>query len=105
MKRMAEVEASALPSLVFDVKSTSGKLLGDVRISVDGMPAVEASATAMAVDPGAHKVRFETPGQPPPLGRDVWSLSSKGAAGKRCVVAGPWVPSPNMKHRKEDSSC
>jgi hypothetical protein len=40
-----------LPSLVFEVTSASGKPLTDVRISIDGMPAVEVRATAMAVDP------------------------------------------------------
>jgi hypothetical protein len=63
-KRMAEVN-DAMPSLVFDVKNGAGQPMTEVQIAIDGQPALAASATAVAVDPGRHTIRFEAPEQPP----------------------------------------
>jgi len=59
---LAEVDA-ALPSVVFEIKQ-EGKLVRDVRVSIDGSVALEKveDGAAVPLDPGAHSLKFERPG-------------------------------------------
>jgi hypothetical protein len=59
---LAEVDA-ALPTVVFEIRQ-DGKLVRDVRVSIDGsvvLERVEDGAT-LPIDPGAHSLRFDRPG-------------------------------------------
>jgi hypothetical protein len=64
--REAEIGA-AIPTVVFDVKDGAGQPIVGVQVSVDGGPATPGTGTAVAMDPGAHTVRVDVPGQSPVL--------------------------------------
>jgi hypothetical protein len=56
---------NALPSLIFAVTGPDGHDVTDVKVSMDGEVLVTSlSATAVPVDPGAHRFRFEREGLP-----------------------------------------
>jgi hypothetical protein len=60
-----ELEAT-LPSIVAGSREEGGIDLFDVKVYVDGVPAVEPSeGKAIALDPGPHVVRFERAGSEP----------------------------------------
>jgi hypothetical protein len=62
---LAEIEA-ALPTVVFAAQGPSGADTTSVRVSIDGKVAAEAlDGQAVALDPGPHKLRFETAGAEP----------------------------------------
>jgi len=53
--------AQSQPTVVLGATAPDGKDLTNVRVSVDGKPlASELGARALAIDPGAHKLRFES---------------------------------------------
>jgi hypothetical protein len=56
---------AALPTIVFEAKDTAGADLVAVKVTMDGeLLADHLDGTALAIDPGAHRFSFETPGQP-----------------------------------------
>jgi hypothetical protein len=56
----------AMPTVVFEVKTTTGQELTDVKVSMDGEPiATRLEGTAISLDPGEHQFTFEAAGQPP----------------------------------------
>lgn len=62
---LSEIEAS-LPTVVFAAHDASGADTLEVRVSVDGRVMAETlDGKAVALDPGPHKLRFETPGAGP----------------------------------------
>lgn len=62
---LSEIEAS-LPTVVFAAQDASGADTSSVRMSVDGQLTAEAlDGKAVALDPGPHKLRFETAGADP----------------------------------------
>ncbi len=61
----AEV-AAILPSVVFGARDKQGRDLFDVKVSMDGEVILEKlDGKSVAVDPGKHTFRFETPGAEP----------------------------------------
>lgn len=52
------------PTVVFEIRGTSGKVYASGSVSVDGTPPRTLDGSAIAVDPGKHAVDFETPGLP-----------------------------------------
>jgi hypothetical protein len=61
---LVELDAS-MPTVVFEVFGNDGRELDQVRISVDQKPLLERNdGRAYAIDPGAHRFRFEIPGAP-----------------------------------------
>jgi hypothetical protein len=55
----------AIPTIVLGARDPRGHDLTDVHVTLDGAPLVDRlDGTAVAVDPGAHTLRFEAPGQP-----------------------------------------
>lgn len=58
--------AKALPTVVFGARDGAGKDLFDVTVSMDGEKiATRLDGKAVAMDPGPHELRFETPGHAP----------------------------------------
>jgi hypothetical protein len=56
----------AVPTVVFEAKTTMGKDVADVTVTVDGTPfATKLDGTALEIEPGEHKVRAEGAGLPP----------------------------------------
>jgi hypothetical protein len=54
-----------MPSVIFSAKDAAGTALSDVRVSLDGVLLTSAlDGSAIAVDPGVRKFRFEAEGQP-----------------------------------------
>jgi hypothetical protein len=65
MHRIDEVNAAS-PTIVFAVKSASGKELSTVKVTVDGQVIADhLDGSALPVDPGPHEFTFEAAGQPP----------------------------------------
>jgi hypothetical protein len=64
-RRLADLDR-VQPTVVFDVKDSSGKDFVAVAVSIDGhrLPR-ELDGTAVAVDPGLHAFTFEVAGRPP----------------------------------------
>lgn len=61
---MAEVNAS-LPSIVIAARDTSGHDVLAVRVTIDGVTVAEQlDGKPIAVDPGPHKLRYQTSGKP-----------------------------------------
>jgi hypothetical protein len=58
---LGEVEA-ATPSVVFAARDAQRRDVFDVRVSIDGKPAVDVKSRAIPLDPGPHKVVFQHPG-------------------------------------------
>lgn len=55
----------ALPTIVLGARDPHGKDLTDVHVTLDGSPVAESlDGKAVAVNPGAHTLRFEAAGQP-----------------------------------------
>jgi hypothetical protein len=61
LRWLDEVEA-AIPTVVFQISSTSGERLVGVQVSIDGGPTSELDGRALAFDPGEHVVSFELAG-------------------------------------------
>jgi hypothetical protein len=63
--RLVEVEA-ATPTLVLEVRDAAGNDLNDVRVKSDGRPLADRlDGTPLAIDPGEHRLTFESPGMTP----------------------------------------
>jgi hypothetical protein len=55
----------ALPTVVLGARDSRGKDLTDVHVTLDGAALVDRlDGKAVAIDPGAHTLRFETAGEP-----------------------------------------
>jgi hypothetical protein len=55
-----------IPSIVVQAKSTGGDDLADVAVIVDGAPAkTSLDGLPISLDPGSHRLRFESPGRDP----------------------------------------
>jgi hypothetical protein len=64
-ERLNEVQ-KAVPTVVFDVRSSSGDAIGAARVRMDGaVLAGKLDGTAVAVDPGKHAFAFEADGYAP----------------------------------------
>ena len=56
----------ALPTVVFAVRTSGGRDVADVRVSIDGtLVATRLDGKPVAVDPGMHELRFERDGDRP----------------------------------------
>jgi len=63
--RLRAVDA-AQPSLVLEVKDGAGAPLTAVTVTIDGAPLADhLDGTALVVDPGEHKLAFQSPGMVP----------------------------------------
>lgn len=60
-KWLAQV-AALRPTIRFSARDHGGRLLTDVRVSVDGHVVAAALAGAIVLEPGVHDIRFECPG-------------------------------------------
>jgi hypothetical protein len=62
---VAEVE-ELLPGVVISARTPAGEDLTDVRIMVDGEPALSGlDGRPLPLDPGPHRIRLEAPGRSP----------------------------------------
>jgi hypothetical protein len=65
-KQRVEDLNRAIPTIVFAVQDAGGADLGAVKVSMDGqLLADRLEGTAISLDPGEHKFKFEVPGQAP----------------------------------------
>jgi hypothetical protein len=89
---LKDVEAR-LPSVVVECQEPAGKLVTDVRLSLDGAPWKERpDGIVNEIDPGDHVVRAERGGRPPV---EVHVLVSDGKKAQRIVIDLPGdVPEP-----------
>ncbi|HEV3192317.1 MAG TPA: hypothetical protein VGY54_17520 [Polyangiaceae bacterium] len=63
-RRVAELNA-AIPTIVFEVKDSSGSDVSAVQVTMDGKPLVDRlEGTALSIDPGEHAFGFAASGQP-----------------------------------------
>jgi len=88
---LSSVEAS-IPTVVFQVSSTTGGQPETVQLSVDGEDATILDGRAVSMDPGAHDVAFVTQGFRP-ASRHI--VVSEGEKLRREVV--PLAPLPVKK--------
>jgi hypothetical protein len=65
--RWVEEVAAAQPSVVVGARDTGGRDLVDVRVSIDGSPAVPIGPRAVPLDPGEHTFVFHREGSPDSL--------------------------------------
>lgn len=64
-RRIGEVNA-AIPTMVFEVKTSSGNDVIDASVTIDGVVLTDrVDGTALRVDPGSHKFVFAAPGLVP----------------------------------------
>jgi hypothetical protein len=83
--RFDELER-AQPTLVFDVKDSTGQDVLLVHVSIDGLRISEPlDGRALVVDPGEHAFTFDVPGEPPVTHRFVLKEGEK-ARRERIVV-------------------
>jgi hypothetical protein len=89
---LTEVE-SRTPTVVIAARGPGGRDVTDVRVLADGVLLQDrVDGRAVAVDPGVHLFRYETPGQPPVEQR---VLVAEGEKARRLGVAfGP----PELVH-------
>jgi hypothetical protein len=84
-QRFDELER-AQPTLVFDVKDSTGQDVLLVHVSIDGLRISEPlDGRALVVDPGEHAFTFDVPGEPPVTRRFVLKEGEK-ARRERIVV-------------------
>jgi len=89
LRRVDEVNA-AIPSIVFEVKDSAGKVLTTVKVTMDGeVLATQLEGLAIAVDPGAHKFVFEAQGFLPFEQQFIINESQKGRSEPIILVAPP----------------
>jgi hypothetical protein len=63
VQRLDEI-ATVMPSIIFQVKDSSGNDVPGVTIMMDGQPLAASAGTAMEVDPGEHAFTFEAQRKP-----------------------------------------
>jgi hypothetical protein len=63
VQRLDEI-ATAMPSIIFQVKDSAGNDVPGVTIMMDGQPLAASAGTAMEVDPGEHAFTFEAQRKP-----------------------------------------
>lgn len=86
---LADVEKS-LPTIVPRAVSARGQDLTDVTVSIDGVKRVTAiDGRGMAIDPGAHEVRFEVAGRPPVTEKVVIVEGEKNRVVLATIDTGP----------------
>jgi hypothetical protein len=77
------------PTLIVHAEDPSGRDISDVKITVDGqLLTAQAGATAISLDPGAHRVLFESPGWRATARTFVMSTGEKGRR-ERVVLERP----------------
>jgi hypothetical protein len=82
-QRLAEVD-QAVPTVVLVANDAAGRDLSAVRVTMDGTPWLEKlDGKASAVDPGAHRFRFETDGLP---AKEETFVISEGEKNRRILV-------------------
>jgi hypothetical protein len=82
-KWMAEI-MEIQPSITVTAHGEGGKDLSDVRVLIDGKPAVESlTGRPIDIDPGKHTLRFEH-GALPPIEREI--IISEGAKNRAVPV-------------------
>jgi hypothetical protein len=63
-QRATDVDA-AMPTIVFEVKDAAGNDVAEVKVTLDGATLAERlDGSAIAIDPGEHKLAFESKGAP-----------------------------------------
>jgi hypothetical protein len=92
-RRIADVDA-AMPTLILGAKDGAGNDLSAVTVSMDGAVLVRSlDGRPIAIDPGAHLFRFETPGQPP-LEKTLVLREREKDRRENVVVGAPPVAAP-----------
>lgn len=86
---LGDLEKS-IPSLVFEIVDGSGKPLSDVLLYVDGKLA-ELPKTALEIDPGVHRLRFEPAGAAP-VERQISALEGQKRQLVKVVIAASAPP-------------
>jgi hypothetical protein len=61
VQRLDEI-ATAMPSIIFQVKDAAGNDAAGVQITVDGQPVAGGTGTPIDLDPGEHTFSFEAAG-------------------------------------------
>jgi hypothetical protein len=85
-RRLDELER-AQPSVVFDLKDSSGTDLIDVRVRVDGQPLVDhLDGNAVNVDPGVHTFTFDAAGKRT-LTKELLVREGEASRRERLIVA------------------
>jgi hypothetical protein len=83
----------AIPSIVFLVKDVAGHDVAAVSLTIDGKPyADHVDGSAIALDPGEHKFRFEAAGQAPVVQRFVLHQGEQNR--QEAIVIGQGTPLP-----------
>ena len=103
---LRELEQS-LPSVVVSARDASGREAADVRVLLDGAPLTGMqSGRALAIDPGAHTLRFESSSGPAVEERVIILEGQKNRTisvilgSKAALVAAPAsAPSPAVSSR------
>lgn len=63
-RRIGEISPQ-IPTIIFQVKDSSGSDLSGVKVTMDGELLTEGlQGTGLSIDPGVHSFTFEVPGQP-----------------------------------------
>lgn len=77
VRRVDEVNTQ-IPTIVFEVKDSSGGDLSAVKVTMDAeVLAQRLEGTALSIDPGEHNFTFETAGEPPVTKRFVIQQAQK----------------------------
>jgi hypothetical protein len=100
-KWLADLDG-VMPKIVFSAVDGAGADLVDVRVSVDGEPVAQRlDGSELAIDPGAHTVRFEHAGSAPieqqvvvRVGDHHRSVSATFASGAAAPPSAPPVEHP-----------
>lgn len=105
VRKDCEAEIAALeiatPTVVFAAKDGKGHDLVDVRVSVDGEALVEQlDGKAVAIDPGAHDLRFEADGLPT-LEKKVVVREGEKARVVLVTLEAPKPPPPKKEPESE----
>jgi hypothetical protein len=91
LQRVEQVNL-AIPSIIFEVKDGAGNDLSSVKVTLDGkLLAERLDGTALAIDPGEHRVVFETAGQAPVEKHFVIREAQKDR--REAITIGP-IPTP-----------
>ena len=91
-KRLDDLER-AQPTIVFDVKDSSGSDMSAVTVTVDGKPLAERLVgTALKVDPGEHVFLFTVVGRAPSAAGSSSRRARRTAASASCSGAPPARP-------------